>query len=165
MVAAQVGAGGVIAPRNTERRDQGAVVRLVFMRQDQAVANAVESAAVTRRLFLVRQQMLGRALPLLDKALPVTGEGSTQSLGDRDQAVVKAVAKAKRQHKLPALPDIDLAGQGNVAIKRTVKLPVHAEVLCQVLPAVGRAHVTAGASQERDRCCQHEPGSTDRKST
>ncbi len=103
--------------------------------------------------------MLASALPLLDEACAVTGERGTQSLGDRDQGVVETVAESQRQHKLPALPDIEFAGQGDVAIRRTVELPVHPEIAGQVLPAVGRPHVTARASQKRDRCCQHEPGS------
>ena len=159
MVAAQIVVARILAPRNTERRDQSAVVRLVFMCQDQAMADVVENAAVACRLFLPRQHVATGALPLLDEASAVSGEGSTQSLGDRDQGMVQTVAEAQRQHKLSALLDIELAGQGDVAIRRTVELPVHLEVVGQVLPAVGRPHITAGASQKRDRRCQHEPGS------
>src|SRR6185436_20899652 len=102
--------------------------------------------------------MMAGALPLLDEARTVPGEGRAQGLRHRDQGVVQAVAEGQRQHKLPALSDIELAGQGDVAIGRTVELPVHAEVMSQVLPAIGRPHVTAGTAPEWDRGAQHEPG-------
>ena len=85
------------------------------------------------------------------------GEGSTQSLGDRDQGVVETVAEAKSQHKLTAPPDIEFPHQGDVAIRRTVELRVHPEVVSQVLPAVGRPCVTTRAVKEWDRGPQREP--------
>ena len=82
------------------------------------MADVVEMAAVVCRLFLLRQQVVASALPLLDEAGAVIGEGGAQGLGNRDQGVVEALAEGERQHKLPALPEIDLAGQGDVAIRR-----------------------------------------------
>src|SRR5574338_99812 len=78
--------------------------------------------------------MMPGALPLLDEARTVPGEGRAQGLRHRDESVVQAVAEGQRQHELPALSDIELAGQGDVAIGRTVELPVHAEIVRQVLP-------------------------------
>src|SRR6185312_9620029 len=153
MVAAQVVVAGVLAPRNTERRDQSAVVGLVLMRQDQSMACVVESAAVTCRLYLSRQQMAASVLPLLNEASAVRCERSAQGLGDRDEGVVETVAEGECQHKLPTLPNIEFAGQGDVAIRRAVELPVHPEVVSQVLPAIGRPRVTTGAAQKRDRGC------------
>src|SRR5579872_5857290 len=99
--------------------------------------------------------MPGSLLPLLGEARVVAGEGSSQALGGRDERPMETISEGQRQHKLPALPDIEFAGQGDVAIRRTVELPVHPEVVSQVLPAVGRSHVTARASQKWDRGCQN----------
>src|SRR6185437_1903543 len=124
-----------------------------------AMADVVKTAGASWDLFLPRRQMLGGVLPLLDEKSAMRGEGRTQTLRNRDQGAVQALPEGKRQHKLRALPDIDFAGQGDVAVRRAVEVPRHPEVACQVLPPVGRSHITAGAVQKRDRGGQHEPGS------
>ena len=85
------------------------------------------------------------------------GEGGAQSLGTLDQRVVERLAEGERQNELPALAQIDLAGQGDVAVERAVELPVHPEMMSQVLPAIGRPHVSARAAQKRNRCGQDQP--------
>ncbi len=49
--------------------------------------------------------------------------------------------------KLAVQANVDLAGQRNIAIERGAELPIHVEVVHQVLPAVAPAHVaTTGAA-------------------
>ena len=74
MVAAQIVARPGFAPGDAQRRDQRTVISLVLMRQDHAMADVVETTAITCRLFLLRQQMISSVLPLLDETSAVIGE-------------------------------------------------------------------------------------------
>ena len=56
--------------------------------------------------------------------------------------MVKTVAESHRHTNSGLLPNIDFAGKAMLPSVR-VEFPVHLEVAGQVLPAIGRAHVTA----------------------
>ncbi len=118
----------VLAPGDAQRGDQGTVVGLVFVCQEHVLADVIERAAVAGHRRHLRLHVMANTLPLLDEAPAVSGEGSAQRLRSRDQGVMEALAEGKRQHEFLALPDIEFPGQRDVAVRRTVELPVHAEV-------------------------------------
>ena len=59
-----------------------------------------------------------------------------------------AFAKADRQSEVAQVGGRDLAHDGDIAVERGAELPVHFEVVVQVLPAVAGAHVAAAGAAE-----------------
>ena len=75
-------------------------------------------------------------MPLFVEALQVLVERGGYRAQGRGQSSVMSLAEADRHHKFAVHVRLDLPGQGNVAIERGAELPIHLEVVHQVLPAV-----------------------------
>src|SRR5208282_646645 len=151
MVTAQVLVPLRFAPRDAQRGDDRAWVALVLVRDQQFAAPAVEQAIVARPLA-ERMEMAARAIPLFQESIAMHPERCTQRLKQGGDRAMKSAAEGEAERELADGAQVDLAGQRNVAVRRRGELIVHPEILGQVLPAVGPAHVAARALDERRGC-------------
>ncbi len=124
---------------------------LVFVRQQHVVAGAHQFATVPR---LCRQPLrIRRALPLFDKPLAQLRVRRRQRTHRLLHRSVASLADADRHRELArgsgfVLCAADFAHRRHVAIRGGPKLPIHFEVLHQVLPAVARTHKPATQAAE-----------------
>src|SRR5215472_5055877 len=145
VVAAQLVVALVLTPGNAEAGDHRARIELVLVRQ-QEVDTAREEArgglGDPARVHVDYCQTAARAVPLFDKALQVGFKGNAEGLKESSSGSMAAASKRQTKRELVAARQIDLSGQGNVAICRTVVLPIQLQVVRQVAPAVACAHVS-----------------------
>ena len=146
MVAAEIGIALGGSPGDRGRGDKRAGVGLVFVGEDDVVADVGEPAAIGGR----GGDELGRidAQPLLDEALAVRSIGSGEGLHHAGESGMMAVAEADGDGELAAMSDVDLSHDGDVAVERLAELPVHGHVGGEVLKAVAGADVAAGGAGE-----------------
>src|SRR5258708_30446368 len=72
---------------------------------------------------------------------------------------MRTVAEGEAHREFLAIPEIDLAYDGDVTVLRAVELPIEAEVVAQVLPAVARAAEPAGCFQKIGIDAERKTGS------
>jgi hypothetical protein len=160
VVPAQVLVSHELAPGDAQRGDDGPVVKLVLVGENEAVAAAVQAAPVAGHYLFHGRQVLAGTPPLLNEPLALIAKGGGEGLRKSHQCVMKALAEGESLDELPAVSEIEFADQSNVAVAGTVELPVHPEVPHQVLPAVAGPHVPAGTAGKRHRGSQCQPGAT-----
>ena len=144
------------SPRDGQRGDEGPGIRLVFVGEKEAVAPVIEVPAVGRRLF-ERQDAPAGPVPLVRESFPLFPEGNREGLQERRGRVVQTVAEREPHRELPAIAQVQLAGEGDISIRGPVELPVHPIVDGEVRPAVALTDVAAGQAREGDGCGQREP--------
>src|ERR1700677_3869764 len=87
-------------------------------------------------------------MPLLVEAFQVLIKGSRDCTQSRGQGRVMPFSESDRNYKFPVVADVDLAGQRDISVGRGTELPVHFEVVHQVLPAVAPADKAATSASE-----------------
>ncbi len=123
------------------------------MHEDDFLAGAEQPAAVVGGGFKRGRHL--HALPLADVAVQAGGERGGQRAEGCRQGGVVAFAEADGEHELSgagrgraAAREVDLAHEGNVAVGGRAVLPVHAEIVLEILPAVAGADKAAGSAGE-----------------
>jgi hypothetical protein len=99
MIAAQILVPMRLAPGNAQRRDQGAAIVLVFMRQYQFPAAAIKLTAIAAEP-LERMQTAADPLPLLEKACAVLWKRGAQRLRYHAYCAMDRVTEAERDSKM-----------------------------------------------------------------
>ena len=139
-------------PRHARRGDVGAAVGLVLVGGERHHRHVVGGAEAARGL--------GPALERAEVAVPAAGvaiRGPVEAALERAAGGVArgggAAAEAEHERHAPALDAVErgAAGLHDVAARRRVVGPVHAEVGAQVGPAVARAEVAARGAPEGRR--------------
>ena len=82
-------------------------------------------------------------IPLHLVSRQVLVEGRSERLEEIGDRAMLAVSKREPKCKFPIFIEVQLSGQGDVAVSRAVKFPVHPEVIVKVGPAIARANVAA----------------------
>ena len=145
-----------LSPRDRQRGDEGSGVRLVFVGEKKAVTPVIEVPAIGRRLF-EREDTPARPVPLVRVPFPLLPEGNSERFQERRHSVVQSVAEREPHRELPAIAQVQLAGEGDISIRSPVELPVHPIIDGEVRPAVALTHVTAGQAREGEGRAQREP--------
>ena len=70
---------------------------------------------------------------------------------------MEAVAEREPHRELPAVAQVQLAGEGDISVHGPVELPVHPIIDGEVRPPVALAYVAAGETREGDGGGQREP--------
>src|SRR5262249_44283178 len=135
MVAAEIFVAHSIAPGNAGGGDQSCGKGLVCVRQQERAASAVEFPAVAG-LMGIRVQRFTSARPRIDTLLPVVREGGGQRLIKGSVGGVLAVSKRDGDGELVAGGKIDFSHDSDIAVFSAIELPVHFEIVVQVLPSV-----------------------------
>ncbi len=91
------------------------------------------------------------------KACALRRERHRERLGERGGGGMRAVAEREAHGEFHVRAGIDAPGDGDVAVERLGKAPVHAVVVAQVLPAVARPDVAAGSLQEARAHAECQP--------
>ena len=76
---------------------------------------------------------------------------------ERHQRLVQAVSKAEGHRELVRRTQIELPQERDIAVGRGIEFPIHAKIMSQVLPTVGRADIATRGLGERDRRLQRQP--------
>jgi len=85
----------------------------------------------------------GGALPLLQEAGGILREGQRQRAHGLRKGRVVAVSDPDAECEFAAAAQVDFAGEGEIAVGGGAVLPVHAEVVGEVAPAVAGAYKAA----------------------
>ncbi len=141
------------APRNAQRSDKRALEHLIFMRQQNALAQAKQAASVLAMLAEIVFEP--SALPLADIFLALLGERNGQRLQELSRGALHAVSERNAEGEFHPPRQINLSRQRDVAVLSLFKFPVHFEIVHQVLPAIAVANVADGAPREIGLAAEH----------
>src|SRR5438105_2573980 len=89
-----------------------------------------------------RSQRAADALPLIHEFFAMLMKRYRQGLRKYGRGRVHAVAKRDANGEFMAFAEVNLADHSHVAVFCAVKLPIHGEIVVQVLPAVAEANKT-----------------------
>src|SRR5579862_6853183 len=87
-----------------------------------------------------------RALPLADKSLAMNFKILGQRLEQLGDGALVAAPAGDSNGKLAVIRLINFSSQGDVAVFRPAKFPIHPEIILQILPAIAGANVTHRAA-------------------
>src|SRR5260370_11704802 len=155
MVTAKLVIAFFAAPGNAKRSDQCSRICLVLMCQ-QKVDAALKQPVIVR--VWRQRKPFGGSLPLVGECLAHLLERDAQRLPKSAQRIVLSRTECQTYREFRAPRKIEAAGQGNVAVERSIVLPVQVIVISQVGPAVIHANITARRFRKWNVGPDHKPG-------
>src|SRR4029453_10543920 len=133
-----------------------ALENLVFMRQQYAPAQPIHAAVIESVAAEIELGIYHCALPLTNIAFALLGEGLGERLEQFGSGALVTSTKRNSDCKFPARRQIDFAGQRDIPVRSCSKLPVHLEIVHQILPAIAEADVTDRAPGEPTAACHEQ---------
>src|SRR5215470_47122 len=104
------------------------------MRQHNVVADLHQPPVVRRTCRQFTWALC--PMPLLDKPLQMLFEGLRQSAHGCRQSGMMSLAKSQSHREIANTAHFDFTHDGDIALKCGAELPIHLEVVMEVLPAV-----------------------------
>src|SRR5258705_8431180 len=118
------------------------------MGQQHATTQSIHSAVIERVIAEVELWIHHRALPLPDIPLAVRLKRLGQRLEQFGGCALVAPSARNGDREFTVAREIDFARERNVAVLGAAELPVHFEIVYQVLPTIAGANVADRAASE-----------------
>src|SRR5438045_2562712 len=114
------------------------------MRQQNTSAQPVKAAVVAGAGAEIMLRIDERSMPLAQISLPMRLERLCQRLQEFGRRALVTLSQSNGDSEFAICRRINLSNQSDIPILSRGKLPIHFEILHQVLPAIARAGVTHG---------------------
>ena len=123
------------------------------MRQQHAPAQSKLAAVIGRVVAKIELGIDDRALPLTNIAFAFFCKGFGQRLKQFRRSALVTSTKCNRDREFTVVRQIDFAGQGDIPVRSCSELPIHFEVVHQILPTIAEADVADRAPGETAAGC------------
>src|ERR1044072_8829342 len=153
MITSQIVITLGFTPRNTHRCDDRALKNFVFVGQQNAAAQPVHSTVIRCVGAEIEFWIYNRPLPLADICLAMRLERLSHRLEQLGSGALITAAKCHGHAELTIVWKVDFSGQRDIAVKGRLELPVHFEIVHQVLPTIAETDVAYGTPRETAAAC------------